>query len=102
VAKMSAVMTEEQSIKSVRRSYARTWVLVAMGGSVFLALIGASVLFSFVHQVDWRVCAVLCVCLLLALLSLLIQERWHVWHGKRTGATGRYIETPRVETEKRA
>ena len=65
-------MTDEQSARSVWRSYARMWALFTNGGDMLLVLAGASLLFSFgkLAQVDWRVCAALCmcVCLLLPLL----------------------------------
>jgi hypothetical protein len=40
------------------------WVLLTIGGGMLLVLAGASLLFSFekLAQVDWRVCAALCIC----------------------------------------
>jgi hypothetical protein len=46
-------------------------VLLGISLSALLVLIGASLLFSLVHKVDWRVCAALCVCMLLAAIALL-------------------------------
>ena len=58
--------------KRVRRLYARAWVLAVIWGGMLLVLLGASLLFSLVREVDWRVCAALGVIVLLALVILLV------------------------------
>jgi hypothetical protein len=55
VAWRSAVMTEKPGDKHMPSLYARTWVLVFIWGGALLVPIGASLLFSFVPEVDWRV-----------------------------------------------
>jgi hypothetical protein len=55
VARRSVVTTEKPGDKHVRSLYARTWVLVFIWGGALLVPIGASLLFSFVPEVDWRV-----------------------------------------------
>jgi hypothetical protein len=65
-------MTEKPGDKHMPSLYARTWVLVFIWGGALLVPIGASLLFSFVPEVDWRVCATLCVILLLTLVILLV------------------------------
>ena len=67
-------MTEKPEDVGVRSLYARMWVLVFIWGGALLVLIGASLLYSFVHEVDWHVCATLCVILLLALVILLVSS----------------------------
>ena len=70
--KMSAVTTEEQFYKSVIRSYVRKRVLLGIWLSELLVLIGASLLFSLVHQVDWRICASFSIIILLSAVVLLL------------------------------
>ena len=66
--------TEKQGIRSVRQSYARIWVLVLTWASSLLVLEGASLLFSQIHQVDWRICAALSLLLLVSLVLLLTRS----------------------------
>jgi hypothetical protein len=62
-----------QPPKRVRDSYMRPWVLFVIFGSTVLILVGASLLFSLVSQVDWHVCAALSLSLFLALVLLLVR-----------------------------
>jgi hypothetical protein len=70
----SAVMkTEAGQTKTTKRheDYARLWVILSFQASMVLVLVGASWLFSLVHQVSWIVCGVLCSCMLLGLALLI-------------------------------
>ena len=72
MARRSVATTEKPEDVGVRSLYAPMWVLVFIWGGALLVLIGAGLLYSFVHEGDWRVCATLCVILLLALVILLV------------------------------
>lgn len=71
VRKTDVMKRRSFSIQNVYRSYGRMWVFGIIWGSVLFTLVGASFLFSFVHQVDWRICATFSVCLLLIVMLLL-------------------------------
>jgi hypothetical protein len=78
VARRSVVMTEKPEDMGVRSLYARMWGLVFIWGDALFVLIGASMLYSFVHEVDWRVCATLCVILLYQVTEELLVEAHEV------------------------
>ena len=63
--------TEERIDRSQMRSPARIGVLLGICLGTIFVLVGARLLFSLFHQVDWGMCVVFCVGLLLASAILL-------------------------------
>ena len=71
VEKTDAMVRRSHSIQHVYRSYVRMWVFGIILGSTLFTRVDASLLFSFVHQGNGRICATFSVCLLLILVLLL-------------------------------
>jgi hypothetical protein len=92
-------MRDEQNTRSVRQCYTRTWLRVALGAGTLLVLTGASVLFSFVHQVDWRVCAGLCRVMLLAQLFFLAASWVRSFLQRACRRTSVLLTPPGVKTD---
>jgi apolipoprotein N-acyltransferase len=65
------VTTEARPTSKGGEQHSRLWVILSFQAGMFLALLGAAWLFSFVHDVSWIVCGVLSLCMLLICALLL-------------------------------
>lgn len=65
VAMMTVRRTKMSRTRDIQHSFARPWLLGVIWGSAVLVLVGASYLFSLLHQTDGQICAILAVSLLL-------------------------------------